>query len=68
MINEGGKLSEIKFDVAEKRYKIDDNNLVKVLESICRRMIIERRLFTLIEKAQIRNNPQVCVLCDIIET
>ena len=64
---EGRELSEIKVDLANMGYKIDNNNLVGVLESICEEMIMEKGIFTPIEKAQIGDHPQICVLCNIIE-
>ena len=68
MIREGGELSETKVDVADTGYEIDNNNPVGALEPIRGEMAIEKGMLTPIEKAQIGDNPQACVLCDIIET
>lgn len=53
MIKEDRELLEIKVDIANTGYKIDDNNLVRALEPICREIAMEKRLFILIKKAQI---------------
>lgn len=49
-------------------YKIDNNNSVGALESICGEMAMEKRMLTPIEKAQIGDKPQACILSDIIKT
>ena len=67
MIKESEKLLETKVDVTDTGYKIDNNNLVGALEPICREKAMEKGMLTPIEKAQIRDNPQTCILCDIIE-
>lgn len=46
---------------------MDNNNLVEELKSICRKMAIKKELFTLIERAQMGDNLQICVLYDIIK-
>lgn len=68
MINEGGELPETSVDVANTGYEIDDNNPVGALEPIRGEILLGKGLLTPIEKAQIGDNPQACVLCDIIET
>lgn len=50
MIREGGELSEIQVDVANMGYKINNNNLVRVLKFIHGEMAIEKRMLTLIEE------------------
>ena len=68
MISEGRELLETSVDVADTGYKIDDNNPVGALEPICGEISLGRELLTPIEEAQIGDNPQACVLCDIIKT
>ena len=68
MISKGGELSETRVDVANTRYKKDDNNRVGTLKPICGKMIMGKELFTPIKKAQIGDKLQACVLYDIIET
>ena len=68
MIREGGELSETKVDVINMRYKIDNNNLVKMLEPIYGEIVIKKKMLIPIEKAQIGDNLQKYVLCDIIKT
>ena len=58
----------MKADVAITRYKMHGNNPVEKLESIHVKIAIGKELFTLIEKAQIGEKPQICILCDITET
>lgn len=67
MIKENGELSVTHIDVANTRYKINNNNPVKVLESICGEITIEKRMLIPMKKTQIGDNPQACILCDIIE-
>lgn len=67
MISKGGEVLEIKVDIANIGYKIDNKNLVGVLRSTYRKMAIEKRLFTLIKKAQREDNLQVCILVNIIK-
>ena len=47
---------------------MDDNNPVGALVPMRGEMVMGKRLLILIKKAQIRDNPQVCILYDIIET
>lgn len=56
MINKIGVLSKTKVNIVKTRYKIDHNNLVKILKFICKKVLIGKELFTLIKKAQIRDN------------
>lgn len=56
MINKGGKLLETKVDIVETMYKINNNNLIRVLKSIYRKIEIEKRLLTLIKKTPIEDN------------
>lgn len=56
MINKIGMLSKAKIDIAKMRYKIDHNNLVKMLKFIHEKVLIGKELFTLIKKAQIEDN------------
>ena len=67
MISKGGEVLEIKVDIANIGYKIDNKNLVGVLRSTYRKMAIEKRLFTLIKKAQREDNLQACILVNIIK-
>lgn len=67
MINKGGKLLETKVDIVETMYKINNNNLIRVLKSIYRKIEIEKRLLTLIKKTPIEDNLQVYVLYNIIK-
>lgn len=67
MLKEDRELSKTKVGLVDMGYKIDNNNLVGALEPICRKMVIEKKMLTLIEKAQIGNNRQIFVLCDIIK-
>ena len=67
IISKSGELLQIKVDIADTGYGMDDNNPVRMLEPICRKMAMGKKPFTLIEKAQIEDNPQACILCDIIE-
>lgn len=46
-------LLKIIVDIANTGYKIDNKNLIRVLESICRGVEIQKRLLILIKKAQI---------------
>lgn len=62
MINKSRELSDTKIDIANMRYKINDNNLVGVLEPIYKKILIRKKLFIQIEKAQIKDNLQVCIL------
>lgn len=55
MIRKDEKLSETRVDIANIGYEIDDNNLVRELEPIHRKMAMEKKPFTLIKKAQIRS-------------
>lgn len=66
MIGEGGELLGTKIDIDNTRYEIDNNNLVEVLKPIYGEMVIEKRIFILIGKVQIGDNPQTYVLCAII--
>lgn len=50
MINKSKKLLETKIDIANMGYKIDNNNLIKVLELIYGKMAREKRLFISIKK------------------
>ena len=68
MIREGGEQLETKVDVADTGYEIDNNNPVGVLKPIHGEISMKKGMLTQIEKAQIRDNPQACVLCIIIET
>lgn len=67
MISKDGKLLETIVNVDNTEYNIKDNNLLKTLEPIYKKMAIEKKLLSLIKKNQIENNPQTCVLCNIIE-
>ena len=66
-MKEGKELLKTKVDVANMRYKIDNNNPVEALEPIRGEMAMEKGMFTPIEKAQIEDNLHTCVLYDIIE-
>lgn len=68
MIKKDGELSETKVDIADTWYKIDNNNPVGALKFIRKEMTMEKEILTSIEKAQIRDYPQACVLYNIIET
>lgn len=68
MIRESEELLETKVDIANIRYKMDNKNLVRTLEPIHREIAIGKRLFIPIEKFQIEDNFQVCVLYNIIKT
>ena len=68
MISEGEELPKTSVDVADIGYEIDDNNLVGVLEPIRGEILLRKGQLTSIEKAQIGDNPQACVLYDIIKT
>lgn len=68
MIKEDEKLWGTKVDITNTGYKINNNNPVGVLEPIRRKLSIEKIMLIPIQKAQIRDNLQVCVSCDIIET
>lgn len=56
MVNKSRQLTEIKINIANIGYKIDNNNLLGVLKPIYRKMSIEKKLFTLIEKNQKGDN------------
>ena len=58
----------IRVDDANIGYKMNDNNLVRILELIRGEMVIGKNILIPIKKAQIRDNPQACVLCNIIKT
>lgn len=68
MISKNRKLSETSIDITDTRYKINDNNPVVALKLIYRKILLRKKLLTSIEKAQIGDNPQVCILYNIIET
>lgn len=51
MISKGKELSEIKVDIANIKYEIDDNNSVGTLKLICREIAIKKGLLTLIKNA-----------------
>lgn len=56
MIKKDRKLSETKVDLIDTGYKIDNNNFVRALKPICRKMAMEKKMLTPIEKDQIRDN------------
>lgn len=68
MISKSRKLSEIRVDIANTRYKINSTNLVKVLKPIYGKMTIEKKLFIQIKKVQISDNLWAYILCDIIKS
>ena len=68
MISEGEELPETSVDVPNIGYEVDDNNTVGALEPIRGEILLGKRQLTPIKKAQIGDNLQVCILCDIIET
>ena len=51
MISKSRELSEIRVDIANTKYKMDDNNSVKTLEPIFEEMAMGKELLTPIEKA-----------------
>lgn len=67
IIKKSRQLSETKVDVANIRYKIDNNNLVGAFKLIRKEIAMEKKLLTPIENAKLGDNPQAYVLCDIIE-
>lgn len=50
MIIESKKLSKTNIYIAKIRYKINDNNLERILKTICRGIVMRKRLFIPIEK------------------
>ena len=57
MIREDEELSKTQVDVANTGYKINNNNLVGVLEPIRGEMAMEKEMLIPIKKAQIGDNP-----------
>lgn len=49
MIRKSEKLPKISINVADIKYKIDNNNLMGVLELICGKILIGKKLLTLIK-------------------
>lgn len=57
IIKECEELSETKVDVADIRYKIDNNNLVRAWEPIREKMAIGKGILIPIEKISTKDNP-----------
>lgn len=51
IINKNGELSETKTDIANIKYKLDNNNSIKTLKSIYKKIATEKKLLILIKKA-----------------
>lgn len=67
MISKYEKLLKTLIDINNIRYNIKNNNLIKILKFIYRKMIIKKKLISLIKKNQIKNNLQTCILYNNIK-
>lgn len=50
MISKNGELSKITINIDNKKYNIEDNNLIGALKPIYKEIAIEKKLLNLIKK------------------
>lgn len=67
MISKSEELSKIMIYINNTEYNLEDNNSVRALKLIYRKMAIKKELFSPIERDQIRGNLQAQVLYNMIK-
>ena len=67
IIRKDREMSKTIIDIIKTRYNVKDNNFIGMLQTIYKKMAIEKKLLDLIKETYIRNNLQAYVLCNIIE-